>query len=144
MGQVLVFGAGDYAMRVWLDPQKLASRNLTAGDVVRAMREQNEQVAAGVVGAPPAPRRTEFQLSVNAQGRLVTEERVRRHHRRDLARTAACCGSKDVARVELGAGEYSLRSLLNNKPAVAIAIFQAPGSNAIAALEQRARERWRR
>src|SRR5207248_3498094 len=69
MGQVLVFGAGDYAMRVWLDPQKLASRNLTASDVARAIREQNKQVAAGVVGAPPIVKNTEFHLSVTTQGR---------------------------------------------------------------------------
>jgi multidrug efflux pump len=130
MGQVLVFGAGDYAMRVWLDPQKLASRNLTATDVVGALREQNKQVAAGVVGAPPAAKNTEFQLSVNTQGRLVTEEEFG-----DVIIATSPEGGvlrlKDVARIELGAGEYALRSLLNNKPAVAIAIFQAPGSNAI-------------
>ena len=131
MGQVLVFGAGDYAMRVWLDPQKLSSRNLTATDVVRAIREQNKQVAAGVVGAPPSVKDTEFQLSVNAQGRLVTEEEFGNV----IVSTSADGGVlhlKDVARIELGAGEYALRSLLNNKPAVAIAIFQAPESNAIA------------
>ena len=130
MGQVLVFGAGDYAMRVWLDPQKLASRNLTASDIVRALREQNKQVAAGVVGAPPSPRNTDFQLSVNAQGRLVTE-----HEFGEVIIATSPDGGvlrlKDVARIELGAGEYALRSLLNNKPAVALGIFQAPGSNAI-------------
>jgi multidrug efflux pump len=131
MGQVLLFGAGDYAMRVWLDPSKLAARNLTATDVVRALREQNKQVAAGVVGAPPAAKNTEFQLSVNAQGRLSTEEEFG-----DVIVATSADGGvlrlKDIARIELGAGEYALRSLLNNKPAVAIAIFQAPGSNAIA------------
>jgi multidrug efflux pump len=131
MGQVLVFGAGDYAMRVWLDPQKLSSRNLTASDVTRAIREQNKQVAAGVVGAPPAARDTEFQLSVNAQGRLTTEEEFG-----NIIVAISADGGvlhlKDVARIELGAGEYALRSLLNNKPAVALAIFQAPESNAIA------------
>ena len=86
MGQVLVFGAGDYAMRVWLDPQKLAARKLTASDVVRAIREQNQQVVAGVVGGDPTGSPVEFQLSVNAQGRLVSEDAVRRDHRRDLAR----------------------------------------------------------
>jgi multidrug efflux pump len=131
MGQVLVFGAGDYAMRVWIDPQKLAARNLTASDVVNALREQNKQVPAGVVGAPPAARHTDFQLSVNAQGRLATEEEFRNV----IVATSADGGVLrlgEVARVELGAGEYALRSLLNNKPAVAIAIFQAPKSNAIA------------
>ncbi len=130
MGQVLVFGAGDYAMRVWLDPQKLASRNLTASDIVRALREQNKQVAAGVVGAPPSPKNTDFQLSVNTHGRLVTEQEFG-----DVIVATAPDGGvlrlRDVARVELGAGEYALRSLLNNKPAVALGIFQAPGSNAI-------------
>jgi multidrug efflux pump len=135
MGQVLVFGGGDYAMRVWIDPQKLAARNLTASDVVRALREQNKQVAAGVVGAPPAARHTEFQLSVNAQGRLATEEEFGNV----IVATSPDGGVlrlKDVARIELGAGEYALRSLLNNKPAVAIAVFQAPGSNAIALSDQ--------
>ena len=131
IGQVFVFGAGDYAMRVWVDPQKLAARNLTAADVVRALREQNKQVAAGVVGAPPAIPNTDFQLSVNARGRLATEEEFR-----DVIVATSPDGGvlrlRDVARVELGAGEYALRSLLNNKPAVAIGIFQAPGSNAIA------------
>ena len=74
VGSVQVFGAGEYSMRIWLDPDKLASRQLTASDVVRAIREQNVQVAAGVLGAPPAPSDTTFQLSVNAQGRLTTEE----------------------------------------------------------------------
>jgi multidrug efflux pump len=130
-GQVLVWGAGDYAMRVWLDPSKLAARNLTASDVVRAIREQNRQVAAGVVGAPPTAGESEFQLSVKARGRLVSEEEFG-----DIIIASSPGGGflrlKDVARIELGAGEYALRSLLNNKPAVAIGVFQAPESNAIA------------
>ena len=130
-GQVLVWGAGDYAMRVWLDPSKLAARNLTASDVVRAIREQNKQVAAGVVGAPPTARDSDFQLSVNAQGRLVSEAEFG-----DIILASSPGGGllrlRDVARIELGAGEYALRSLLNNKPAVAVGVFQAPESNAIA------------
>ncbi len=129
-GEVRVFGAGDYSMRIWLDPDKVASRNLTAGDVVRAIREQNVQVAAGVLGAQPAPAGTEYQLNVNTSGRLVTEEQFG-----DIIVKTAPDGSvthlRDVARIELGAGQYSLRSLLNNQQAVAIPIFQAPGSNAI-------------
>src|SRR6476619_6907414 len=74
VGQVQLFGAGDYAMRVWLDPQKVAARGLSASDVVAAIREQNLQVAAGVVGAPPMPERVDYQLSVNARGRLVDEQ----------------------------------------------------------------------
>ena len=134
MGQVLVFGAGDYAMRVWIDPQKLAARKLTASDVVAAIREQNQQVAAGVIGAPPTARNVDFQLSVNAQGRLLTEEEFG-----EIVVATSASGAitrlKDVARTELGAGEYALRSLLNNKPAVAIAVFQAPLSNALALSE---------
>ncbi|MEW6354056.1 MAG: efflux RND transporter permease subunit [Pseudomonadota bacterium] len=130
VGMVMIFGAGDYSMRVWLDPQKVAARDLTASDVVRAIREQNLQVAAGIVGAAPAPPGVDFQLSVNAAGRLITEEQFG-----DIIIKTAPDGAltrlKDVARVELGASDYALRSLLNNKEAVAIPIFQAPGSNAI-------------
>ena len=126
VGEVRVFGAGDYSMRVWLDPQKVASRDLTAGDVVRAIREQNVQVAAGVIGAQPAPPGVEYQLSVNATGRLVTEEEFG-----NIIIKSAPDGSvtrlRDVARIELGAGQYSLRSLLNNKAAVAIPIALMPG-----------------
>jgi multidrug efflux pump len=132
VGAVQVFGAGEYSMRVWLDPNRLASRQLTATDVVRAIREQNIQVAAGVLGAPPAPSGATFQLTINAQGRLTTEEEfgkivVRATKDAQITRLA------DVARLELGSSRYSLRSLLNNKPAVAIGVFQRPGTNALQA-----------
>ncbi len=131
VGQVQVFGGGDYAMRIWLDPQKVAARGLSGGDVVRAIREQNVQVAAGVVGAPPMPERVDYQLSVNTRGRLVDEGEfgeiiVKTGEDGELTRL------RDVARIELAAGSYSLRSLLDNKDAVGIGIFQAPGSNALA------------
>ena len=130
MGEVRLFGAGDYSMRVWLDPERIASRGLTAGDVVRAIREQNVQVAAGVIGADPAPVGTEYQLNVTASGRLVNEQEFG-----DIVIKTMPDGGvtylKDVARVELGAGQYSLRSLLNNESAVAIPIAQAPGANAL-------------
>ena len=96
VGNVQVFGAGEYSMRVWLDPDKLAARELTATDVVRAIREQNVQVAAGVLGAPPAPTDTTFQLLINAQGRLTTEDEFARHRRArdaDRARSRACATS---------------------------------------------------
>ena len=132
VGAVQVFGAGEYSMRVWLDPNRLASRQLTATDVVRAIREQNIQVAAGVLGAPPAPSGATFQLTINAQGRLTTEEEfghivVRATREGQITRLA------DVARLELGSSRYSLRSLLDNKPAVAIGVFQRPGTNALQA-----------
>src|SRR5688572_28626452 len=114
MGEVRLFGAGDYSMRVWLDPQRIASRGLTAG----------------VIGADPAPVGTEYQLNVTTSGRLITEEEFG-----DIILKTAPDGGvttlKDVARVELGAGQYSLRSLLSNESAVAIPIAQAPGANAL-------------
>ncbi|MBH3443155.1 efflux RND transporter permease subunit [Pseudomonas moraviensis] len=130
VGDVQLFGMGDYSLRVWLDPNKTASRNLTATDVVTAIREQNRQVAAGQLGAPPAPTAQSFQLSVNTQGRLVSEEEfenivIRAGDDGEITRL------KDIARIELGSSQYALRSLLNNQPAVAIPIFQRPGSNAI-------------
>jgi len=130
VGQVLLFGAGDYSMRIWLDPEKVASRNMTPGDIVRAIREQNVQVAAGVIGQPPVSDGVSYQLSVNAHGRLSSEQEfgdiiVKTGEHGETTRL------RDVARIELGAADYALRSLLNNKTAVAIPIFQAPGSNAI-------------
>ena len=132
MGSVIMFGAGDYAMRIWLDPSKLAARSITSGEVIAAIREQNAQVAAGTVGAPPSPKGTEFQLAVNTRGRLTTEEEFADIIVRTEPATGALTRVRDLGRVELSSGTYSLRSLLNNKEAAAIAIFQAPGSNALA------------
>jgi multidrug efflux pump len=131
VGQVQLFGAGDYSMRVWLDPQKIAERGLSASDVVLQIRGQNVQAAAGVVGASPGVPGLDLQLSINAQGRLQSEEEfgeivVKTGANGDVTRL------RDIARIELGASEYALRSLLDNKSAVAVPIFQAPGSNAIA------------
>ena len=132
MGSVILFGAGDYAMRIWLDPTKLAARGLTTAEVIAAIREQNAQVAAGTVGAPPAPTGTEFQLSVNTQGRLTSEEQFADIIIRAEPATGGMIRVRDIGRVELSAGSFALRSLLNNKEAAAIAVFQAPGSNALA------------
>ena len=135
VGSAQIFGAGEYSMRVWLDPNRLAARQLTATDVVRAIREQNLQVAAGVLGAPPAPSSATFQLSINAQGRLTSEDQFG-----DIVVHAAPGGQithiRDVGRVELGSNQYALRSLLDNQPAVAIGISQRPGSNALEASSQ--------
>jgi len=132
MGSVSLLGGGDYAMRVWIDPGKLAARNLTTAEVVGAIREQNAQVAAGTVGAPPAPKGTEFQLSVNTQGRLSTEAEFADIIVRADPATGGMIRIRDIGRVELSASSYALRSLLDNKEAAAIAVFQAPGSNALA------------
>jgi multidrug efflux pump len=132
MGSVLLFGAGDYAMRIWLNPQQLAARAMTANEVVAAIREQNAQVAAGVVGAPPVPAGSEFQLPINTKGRLASVEEFGDIIVRADPASGALVRIKDVGRVEMSANTYALRSLLNNKEAAAIAIFQAPGSNALA------------
>src|SRR5258708_6593083 len=117
-------------MRVWLDPNKAGSRELTASDVVAAVREQNVQIAAGDIGQQPVSEPASFELQINAKGRLVSPE--------EFGQIIVKTGPngekillKDIARIELGAGEYSLRSLLNNKRAVAIPIFQSPGANAL-------------
>ena len=132
MGQVVMFGGGDYAMRIWLDPVKLAARGITTGEVVGAIREQNVQVAAGSVGATPTPSTTEFQLNVNTQGRLTSAEEFGDIIVRTDPSTGGLIRIRDLGRAELSSGSYSVRSLLHNRQAAAIGIFQAPGSNALA------------
>jgi multidrug efflux pump len=130
LGDVQIFGSGDYAMRVWLNPDKIAARNLTASDVVAAIREQNVQVAAGAIGKQPVAHPLDFELQVNAKGRLVSPE--------EFGSIIVKTGPngektllKDIARIELSADSYALRSLLDNKTAVALPIFQTPGANAL-------------
>jgi len=130
VGSVEVFGTGEFAMRVWVDPDRLAARGLTASDVVAAIREQNTQVAAGAIGKPPGNAGTPFETQIGTRGRLVEEEEFA-----DILVKVGEDGQElrlgDVARVELGAADYNLRSLLDNRVAVALPIFQAPGANAI-------------
>jgi multidrug efflux pump len=135
VGQVQIFGSGDYSMRIWIDPQKAAERGLAASDVVAAIRQQNVQAAAGVIGASPSVSGIDLQLSVNAQGRLQSPEEFGRIIVKS-GENGAITRLHDVARIELGAADYSLRSLLDNKAAVAIPVFQAPGSNAIEISDQ--------
>ncbi len=135
VGQVQIFGSGDYSMRIWIDPQKAAERGLAASDIVAAIRRQNVQAAAGVIGASPNLGGIDLQLSVNAQGRLQSPEEFGRIIVKSGA-NGAITRLSDVARIELGAADYSLRSLLDNKQAVAIPVFQAPGSNAIEISDQ--------
>ena len=134
VGDAQIFGGGDYAMRAWLDPEKIAARGLTASDVVGAMREQNVQVSAGQLGAEPMPG-SDFLTLINAQGRLRTVEEFG-----DVVLKSGAQGEivrlSDVARLELGAGDYTLRSQLDSKDAVAIGIFQAPGANALEIRDQ--------
>ena len=129
VGDAQIFGGGDYAMRAWLDPEQIAARGLTASDVVGAMREQNVQVSAGQLGAEPMPD-SSFLTLINARGRLTSVEEfgdivIKTGAEGELVRLS------DVARLELGAGDYSLRSQLDGSDAVGIGIFQAPGANAL-------------
>ena len=130
VGDAQLFGGGDYAMRLWLDPDKVAARGLTAGDVLRAVREQNVQVSAGQLGAEPMPNQSDFLLPINARGRLESVEEFG-----DIVLAAGEDGEivrlRDVARIELAAGDYTLRARLDGKNAAAIGIFQAPGANAL-------------
>ena len=130
VGDAQAFGGGDYAMRLWLDPDKVAARGMTAGDVVRAVREQNIQVSAGQLGGEPMPGGSEFLTLINARGRLSTPEEfgaivLKTGEGGELVRLS------DVARVELAAGDYSMRARLDGQNAAAIGIFQAPGANAL-------------
>ena len=132
VGDINVFGAREYSMRIWLDPNKISSRGLTAQDVVTAIQEQNVQVAAGIIGAPPVPKgATAFQYTVSTQGRLADEKEFGEI----IVKTGAdgqVTRVRDVARVELAARDYTVNSQLGGKPATAMAIFQLPGSNALA------------
>ena len=131
VGQAQSFGAGLYAMRVWIDPDRAAARGLTALDIVGAIREQNVQVSAGAIGASPQPNGASVQLLVNARGRLETPEEFGAIVLKSDG-NGALTRLRDVARVELGANTYALNSLLNNEDAAAVAIFEAPGANSIA------------
>lgn len=130
VGEVQSFGVGDYSMRIWLDPERLEARRLTADDVVAAVREQNVQVAAGQIGEPPAPTGQAHQLVINVKGRLVDAEEFERI----VVRTGAdgrMIRVGDVARVELGSSSYLFSSQLNGIPAASLVVYQIPGANAI-------------
>ena len=130
VGQIQLFGGGDYAMRIWLDPNKVAARSLTAGDVMLAVQEQNIQVSAGQLGAEPMKGGSDFLIPINAQGRLRTVEEfgnivLKTGVNGEIVRLA------DVARIELGGADYSLRGELDNQDAGVIGVFQAPGANSL-------------
>lgn len=130
VGEAQPFGGGDYAMRIWLDPDKIASRGMTASDVLRAVREQNIQVSAGQLGAEPMPNGSQFLTLINARGRLEQPEEfgnivLKGGEGGEVVRLS------DVARIELAAGDYTMRARLDGQNAAAIGIFQAPGANAL-------------
>jgi len=135
VGEVRIWGGGDYAMRIWLDPQKVAQRGLSASEIVAAIREQNVQVAAGVIGGQPMRTDVAQQLSVNTQGRLKSEKEFGEI----IVKTSpggAVTFLRDVARIELAASDYGLRSLVDGKPAVGFGVFQMAGGNALAISDQ--------
>lgn len=130
VGSIMVFGSKDFAMRLWLDPEKLKARHLTTGDVLAAVREQNIEVAAGQIGSTPSPDNQQFQYTIKTLGRLSTVQEFE-----DIVLRAAPNGQilrlKDVARVELGAEGYYWSVQLNGKPSVAMGVFQRPGANSL-------------
>ncbi|OAI58085.1 RND transporter, partial [Verrucomicrobiaceae bacterium SCGC AG-212-N21] len=130
VGMVQNFGGSEYSMRIWLDPDKISARNLTVSDVVSSIREQNVQAAAGILGAPPAPTGTPYQLTVTTKGRLVEVSEfeniiVKRGETGQVTRI------KDVARVELAGRDYNMEGYLDGQPTAALGVFQLPGSNAL-------------
>jgi HAE1 family hydrophobic/amphiphilic exporter-1 len=135
VGDLTIFGERQYSIRIWLDPEKLASYGMTSGDVVRAIQEQNVQVSGGALGQEPTPTDAAFQLTVTTQGRFE-DARQFRSIIVQATRQGHLVRLQDIARIELGAQDYVTNSYLNGKPAVALAIFQRPGTNALATSEQ--------
>jgi hydrophobe/amphiphile efflux-1 (HAE1) family protein len=135
VGDVRLFGSRDYSMRIWIDPGRAAALNLTAGEIVAALRAQNVQVAAGTVGAPPYDTHAAFQMNVQTQGRLTDPQQFA-----DVVIRSDPDGRqvrvRDVGRVELGAADYSTNTYFSGKPTVIVAVFQRPGSNALGAAKQ--------
>src|SRR5580693_4830756 len=130
VGDVTIFGQQDYSMRVWLDPDKLQSRNLTVGDVIRVLREQNVQVAAGQIGQPPVPEGQDFQYTLSTLGRLVETEQFA-----DIILRTGTDGEvtylTDVSRTELGARSQDTLSRLDGRPSAGVVVFLLPGANAL-------------
>ena len=130
VGDLLVMGQQDYSMRIWLDPDKLASRNLTVGDVIKVLREQNVQVAAGQLGQPPVPKGQDFQFTLTTLGRLIEAEQFS-----DIILNTDSHGEitylKDVSRTELGARSEDLMARLDRRPSSGLAVYLLPGANAL-------------
>ena len=135
VGDLIIFGERRYAMRIWLNPERLSAYGMTASDVVEALRQQNVQVSGGTIGAPPEPDGNDFQLAVTTQGRF-DDARDFRYVIVKNTEDGRLIQLQDIARIELGAQDYVTNSYLNNQPAVALAIFQRPGTNALDAAEE--------
>ena len=135
IGQVSIFGAGQYAMRFWVRPDRLAKLEITIPEILEAIKKQNTVNPAGQIGAEPVPTGQEFTYTVRAQGRLVSPEEfeqivVRANSDGSIVRL------KDVARIELGSQSYGNKGRLNGKPAAIVAVYQLPGSNAIDTMDR--------
>jgi multidrug efflux pump subunit AcrB len=134
VGNVLVFGGGNYSMRVWIDPDKAAARNLTAGEIVAALKAQNVQVAGGALGQTPSgPAHPSFEVPVDVQGRLSTVDQFSNITIKSDPSGAAITKLRDVARVELGSQDYSIRGNFDGNPGIALAVIQQPGANSLSA-----------
>ncbi len=132
VGSVKVFGAGNYAMRIWMDPGKLQSFGLDPKDVIQAVRQQNQNIAAGQTGMPPAPRDVQFQYTIDVKSRLDQPEEFGNIVIKDqTAQGGRLIHLSDVARIELGSQTYSQEFRLNGKPAAGIAVYQTPDSNSL-------------
>ena len=130
VGDVTIFGAGDYGMRIWLDPDRIVGLGLSIDQVLQAVREQNVEVAAGQIGQPPAPPGQAFQYSVNTRGRLVTPEEFGDIVIK-IGEEGRMVRLHDVARIEQGSSSYRMSSTYNGEPCAVIAVYQLPGANAI-------------
>lgn len=141
VGSVVIFGSGSYAMRVWLDPRKMFLYKLNPNDVLNAIKNQNKEISAGQIGAPPMGENNDFQLTVDIPGQLTTPEKFENiivktvergpNQHADSTSSAQVVRIRDIGRVELGSSNYSQSARLNNKPTAAIGIYQLPGANAI-------------
>jgi hydrophobic/amphiphilic exporter-1 (mainly G- bacteria), HAE1 family len=131
VGDLIIFGEREFSLRIWLDPEKLSAYGMTAGDIVQALRDQNVQVSGGSIGAPPMNSGTAFEYTVTTQGRF-DDARDFRYVIVKSTEDGRLISLQDVARIELGAKDYITNSYLDGKPAVALGIFQRPGSNALA------------
>jgi HAE1 family hydrophobic/amphiphilic exporter-1 len=131
VGDLIIFGEREFSLRIWLDPEKLSAYGMTAADIVQALRDQNVQVSGGSIGAPPMNRGTAFEYTVTTQGRF-DDARDFRYVIVKSTEDGRLISLQDVARIELGAKDYITNSYLDGKPAVALGIFQRPGSNALA------------
>lgn len=146
VGNVMIFGSGNYAMRIWLDPKKMFAYSLNPGDVLQAISHQNQAVSSGQIAAPPAVGQQAYQLTVNVPGQLADPDEfgniiiksvpAKPNQDANSSASAEIVRIKDVGRVELGSSSYNMSAKLNNKPTAAIGIFQLPGANALSVAEE--------